>query len=295
MDDLCVNLILKKEEYVIGIPYYLWDFFDGSIYMTATKGEFIVEFLSMDFLEIGRNLSPIVIEKEYLDDYIKKRFEILCEKHNNQILVALFLSFYKKILQESDKEHVITDIKLFLCTLLEYQALIKTYLSTGVAEKKLIYIFKHTQSINVHINFEKDNEINLMYSVPDVFSLIAMDLNETQKEKIQIKQCENCGKYFIPSKRSDEIYCNRIFRDHKTCKQIGYEEKEKKDPFKSLYTKARKTQHARIRYNISNKPNYKQDHYEPWKKAAEAARDRFKACGDIEGFKKWIEENKNSF
>ena len=72
-----------------------------------------------------------------------------------------------------------------------------------------------------------------------------------------------------------------------------YEEKEKKDPFKSLYTKARKTQHARIRYNIKNKPDYREDHYEPWKKAAEQARDYYKKQNDIDGFQKWIEDNKN--
>ena len=73
------------------------------------------------------------------------------------------------------------------------------------------------------------------------------------------------------------------------------EEKEKKDPFKSLYTKARKTQHARIRYNIKNKPDYREDHYEPWKKAAEQARDYYKKQNDIDGFQKWIEDNKNAF
>lgn len=294
MEKIYINLIIQKEDYIIGIPYNLWKFFNGLIHVTAKKGEFIVDFLNMDFLEIGQSLSPIVIDQKYLDNYIKKCFEILCEKYND-IAVAIFLSYYKRMLQEDDKENVIQDSKLVFYTLLQYQDLIKTYLSTGVIEEKLIYILQHMQSINVHIDFEKNDDINFMYSVPDIFSLIAIDLNEIKKEKIQIKQCENCGKYFIPSKRSDEIYCDRIFRNQKTCKQIGYEEKEKKDPFKSLYTKARKTQHARIRYNIKNKPNYKQDHYEPWKKAAEKARDNFKAAGDIKGFKKWIEENKNSF
>lgn len=294
MEKIYINLIIQKEEYTIGIPINLLFFFNGLMKSTAKKGEFIVDFLDMDFLDIGQSLSPIVIDQKHLDVYIKECFEMLCEKYNN-ILVALFLSFYKKMLQEDDKGNIIQDTKLVLYTLLQYQDLIKTYLSTGVIGEKLIYILQHMQSINVHIDFETDDGINLIYVVPDIFSLISIDLNEIKKDKIQIKQCENCGKYFMPSKRSDEIYCNRIFRDQKTCKQIGYEEKEKKDPFKSLYTKARKTQHARIRYNIKNKPNYKQDHYEPWKKAAEKARDYFKASGDIEGFKKWIEENKNSF
>ena len=46
------------------------------------------------------------------------------------------------------------------------------------------------------------------------------------------------------------------------------------------YTKARKTQHARIRYN-SHIENYKEKHYEPWKESAEKARDSFKENNDI--------------
>ena len=32
-------------------------------------------------------------------------------------------------------------------------------------------------------------------------------------------------KVFIPISRSDEIYCDRIFKNNKTCKQLGYTEK----------------------------------------------------------------------
>ena len=38
-----------------------------------------------------------------------------------------------------------------------------------------------------------------------------------------LKRCENCGKYFIPTSRTDEIYCDRISpqEDTMTCKEYG--------------------------------------------------------------------------
>lgn len=158
------------------------------------------------------------------------------------------------------------------------------------------YFLSERSSIKLMFRKYADaNEFYSYYEVNDLESLLTFECVKLKENEIVIKQCANCGKYFIPSNRSDEIYCDNIFHAGKTCKQVGYEEKEKKDPFKSLYTKARKTQHARIRYNIKNKPDYREDHYEPWKKAAEQARDYYKKQNDIDGFQKWIEDNKNAF
>ena len=158
------------------------------------------------------------------------------------------------------------------------------------------YFFENTSGISLKFAryIDSATEFWSYYSTDKLEALLLFDYVKMREHHAIIKKCHNCGKFFIPSKRSDEIYCDRIYKANRTCKQVGYEEKEKKDPFGRLYTKARKTQYARISYN-SHIKDYREKHYEPWKKAAEAARDKFKACGDIEGFKKWIEENKNSF
>ena len=124
--------------------------------------------------------------------------------------------------------------------------------------------------------------------------MIALDWINVCDLGFPIKQCSNCSRFFIPDKRSDEIYCNRIYRNGKTCKELGYSLKIAGDPFKAAFTKARKTQHARIRYNNHIK-DYKEKHYEPWLAAASKARDYFSQKGDINSFFKWLEEHKNSF
>lgn len=41
-------------------------------------------------------------------------------------------------------------------------------------------------------------------------------------ENIEIKKCKNCGKYFVPDNRIDEIYCSNIYENGKTCKEVGH-------------------------------------------------------------------------
>ena len=41
-------------------------------------------------------------------------------------------------------------------------------------------------------------------------------------DNIEIKKCKNCGKYFVPDNRSDEIYCSNIYENGKTCKEVGH-------------------------------------------------------------------------
>lgn len=53
-------------------------------------------------------------------------------------------------------------------------------------------------------------------------SFIVEFLELANTENIEIKQCKNCGKYFVPDNRSDEIYCSNIYENGKTCKEVGH-------------------------------------------------------------------------
>lgn len=56
----------------------------------------------------------------------------------------------------------------------------------------------------------------------DIIQTLLMELLEIAKLGIEIKKCRNCGKFFVPNNRSDEIYCSNIFENGKTCKEIGH-------------------------------------------------------------------------
>ena len=87
---------------------------------------------------------------------------------------------------------------------------------------------------------------------------------------IIIKKCKNCGKYFISENRISSVYCNRIFENNKTCREVGainaYNEKLKKDEVNLLY---RRTLSAKKMLANRNPdiPIYLEK-YEKWKKEA---------------------------
>ena len=66
--------------------------------------------------------------------------------------------------------------------------------------------------------------INSSYFIEctDIIQTLLIELLEIAKLNIEIKKCRNCGKFFVPDNRSDEIYCSNIFENGKTCKEIGH-------------------------------------------------------------------------
>ena len=56
----------------------------------------------------------------------------------------------------------------------------------------------------------------------DIVQSLLIELIEITNLNIEIKTCKNCGKFFVPDNRSDEIFCSNIFENGKTCKEIGH-------------------------------------------------------------------------
>ena len=104
------------------------------------------------------------------------------------------------------------------------------------------------------------------------------------------KYCKNCGKPFIPSGRSDTIYCDRVMSGaDKPCNEIGaYLTDVKKvasDPVLSAYRKAYQRLHKRVELG------YMEDgEFTRWKDEAVQKRDRC-MVGDLsaEEFIAWVD------
>jgi len=145
-----------------------------------------------------------------------------------------------------------------------------------------------------NITLGENNILTMNYEIKNLQSLVMLDYLKIYNANIPVKVCENCGKYFIPRIRSDEKYCNYQFKNGKSCKETGYEIKLKGDIFKTAYRKAYKTQHARIRYN-NHISDYEEKHFRPWEVAAKKALTEYNDKNDIEGFEKWLKDNRDSF
>lgn len=120
------------------------------------------------------------------------------------------------------------------------------------------------------------------------FTTLSLNLN--------IKKCENCGKYFIAYQRSDEKYCNRISPQdkNKTCKQFANFENWKNNinsneelkVYRRIYM-AKQMQTRRNPENIDLKKNF-----ELWKKESQHKRNEY-IHGNLskKDFLNWLNTN----
>jgi len=136
------------------------------------------------------------------------------------------------------------------------------------------------------------------YSFPCLLSAYYFSLIYFIDNNIPIKLCKNCGNYFIPENRNSSVYCNRIYQDKKTCKEIGannaYNEKLKKNEVNRLY---RKTLSAKkMLANRNPDISIYSEKYEKWKAEANKFKQDIKKGKKTEKeFKEWIEKTKRNY
>ena len=101
---------------------------------------------------------------------------------------------------------------------------------------------------DVHFSFDRQIDATLL-SFSTLHDALMYDSYEVKKYDVHPVKCQNCGKLFFPHSRSDEIYCNSIFRNGKTCKELGYEMKVRADQIMKEYRRIYKMQNARKQRN----------------------------------------------
>ena len=98
----------------------------------------------------------------------------------------------------------------------------------------------------------KDRENNRygiqeIYEIDNFYNLLFLELYFILQEKTYLKKCKNCGKYFLTT-NSAVIYCDNVFVDKKTCREIGaskvFTKNLEKDEAYNLYRKVYKKKQA---------------------------------------------------
>lgn len=130
---------------------------------------------------------------------------------------------------------------------------------------------------NVHFSFDRPIHATVL-SFKSIFDALLYDGYEVRENNVRPTRCQNCGKLFFPHVRSDEIYCNHIFRNGKTCKELGYEMKIEADQIMKEYRRIYKMQNARKQRN-SHRLQIA-EYFDNWKLKA---KEQLSACkrGDI--------------
>lgn len=156
-----------------------------------------------------------------------------------------------------------------------------------IPDNELLKKLQEEGKIISMVNTHKSNDISsICYAILEELSKI---------DNYPIKKCQNCGMYFIPNSRLDEIYCDYPKENGKTCREQGaILSYNKRLQEKSAYTEYRKTYQQKFGIVNKNKDDKKlKAEFETWKKQAKEKITKLKH-GELTEDKvyEWLQENK---
>ena len=94
--------------------------------------------------------------------------------------------------------------------------------------------------------FNEDYFNTYAFEAYDIIQTFIIELYEmTEIESTAIKKCKNCGRFFVPDNRVDELYCSNIYENNKTCKEVG--------PFRTKQKLMQENDDLRIYRNVYQK------------------------------------------
>lgn len=179
---------------------------------------------------------------------------IFNEEDENEIKkLAKFKAMEKQT--ESEKE-IYNELKSQLSSIFSYDNDLNS-LSSEIKDLRLNFVMDDffpynkdgTLSKNIPYSFKSDNYLCILFISFKQLLYINKDMT--------IRKCANCGKYFIPKTMHDTKYCDEIFKNNKTCKEIGreltFKEKLDKNPLLKNY---------RTRYQTLSKQAAERDTHE---------------------------------
>ena len=133
----------------------------------------------------------------------------------------------------------------------------------------------------------------LDFPLESVDDMIRFELMHMLLQDVDFKACKCCGRYFVPSGRSDSLYCDRVVEgDGRLCSQIGplktFELSHKDDVIHKAYITAYRRMDSRQRAKLITK--------EEFKEFGKIAREERKKCYDgeitLEQFQTWLDNYK---
>ena len=128
-----------------------------------------------------KELEPFSYSQRYAVYLIKRKGQLYKYKKNDNVIADSYSNKYDELNHISEQE-----------------------LLKGLQEQSMLISMSNTHKSN------------------DISSVCYAILEElTNTENYPIKKCQNCGMYFIPVKKTDEIYCDYPKEDGKTCREKG--------------------------------------------------------------------------
>lgn len=136
----------------------------------------------------------------------------------------------------------------------------------------------------------EDYDIQQFVVLEDIDDMLRYELVETLIRGVEFKRCKNCGMLFVPSGRSDTVYCDFIMPgETQPCNKIGANRQAKRkvaeDPVLKEYRGAYQRLNKRVELGYMEKETF-----QSW---AKEAKERCTQCQNgkitFEEYKKWLD------
>lgn len=136
-------------------------------------------------------------------------------------------------------------------------------------------------------------EVKEVYDLNSIHDWYRYEFISLVKGNVLFKKCQCCGNFFIPTKRSDSEYCDRMNPEYgKSCKEVGaavtFAKRHENDEIHRAYTKAYRRMDSRKRTHYISK-----NEFNKW---STNAREKRTLCenGEItlEEFQAWLDESR---
>lgn len=136
----------------------------------------------------------------------------------------------------------------------------------------------------------------------DFEDFLYFEFTELIKRGLRVRECRNCGKYFVLQSKHETLYCDRENADGKTCKEIGNKQKHmnkvSSDPLLKRCKQVYKSSHARMERSVDKEFDLDvadgiRDSFNDWSKALQKARVDYESGSmSVDDFKAFIEEKR---
>ena len=208
-------------------------------------------------------------------------------------VVALMSEFLRQF-----QEYVTHEIEV----LLHYRGVIKVPEGRSIDYIDILDEY-HMEKFGSHYYLERPfrtfygrtatKEVEQLYGINDIEDLFRFEFIKMCEYDVFIKKCLNCGRYFIPRRRADTEYCDRLFGETgRKCSEVGatlrYEKKVADNPILEAHKKAYRRFNSRTRVKKMT-----QSEFMAWADEAAQKRDECLA-GELpfDEFVAWLEQGR---
>lgn len=276
-------------------------------YATKTIGSFLFDFVSQDF-SCKENFCEFVSNycfEALLYAYYPYRLRdpyysfVISEKDYNDLSNMFFNAYSKKFCYYKEELYSLINTKDRLDFFSYIDKTEPVKMKPYEYEKyNNVNIKEHLKNISMNFGY-KDwlncnyKNIEFAYETDSFFSILYLFMWKLTKLNNVVYVCKNCGKYFIPDFQYNSKYCNNIYSDNKTCREIAAQIQYKKKLEAKPVLKKCRTFYQTLQKNASLYGGKHIERYENFKKESKVMKKAYEEGNiSIEKFSNWIDSKK---